>query len=111
MKNTLTGLAIILSSLMSFVFVGAYIFLLFYGMWSHNLWMLLIVGMVSSISISKKIKAVGLKQAWKEFQPIRTIGLFASIWFHLWPLIILFLLLSMKFTFYGEQPKLLGRNR
>lgn len=86
--------------------------LFFYGLWTHNLLILSIAAVFSFFTVLRKVKELGWEGARKDIQPIRTLCLYASIWFHIWPLIILFVLLSIKITYSSPyEPLVFGRNK
>lgn len=89
--------------------IAALVFFI-YSLWTHNVPALVVFGTLMLVSVLVKIKKIGLERTWKEVKPLRTLGLYASIWFHVWPLIILFLLISIKFT-SGRGPLIFGRNQ
>lgn len=89
--------------------IAALVFFI-YSIWTHNVPALVVFGTLMLISVLIKIKKIGLMETVKEVKPLRTLGLYASIWFHAWPLIILFLLISIKFK-SGYGPLVFGRNR
>lgn len=90
----------------------ASIALFFYGLWTHNILILSIAAVLSSFTVIRKVRELGWEGARKDIRPIRTLGLYVSVWFHIWPLIVLFFILGIKITRTpAYEPLVFGRNK
>lgn len=87
----------------------ALIALFFYGLWTHNILIISIAAIFSAFTVIRKVRELGWAGAMKDIRPIMTLGLYVSVWFHSWPLIVLFLLLGIRFT-SNSGPLVFGRN-
>lgn len=82
--------------------------LFFYGLWTHNILIISIAAVFSSFTVIRKVRELGWAGAMKDIRPIRTLGLYVSVWFHIWPLIVLFFLAYEPLV--SGKPLIFGRN-